>query len=166
MLALHPSPGFTPQISLMWLTGRIWHHREQPCDVQPGPERQPGEEDGDVWLHHGPHRGKSDTLVAITLCHMGFYFTCTSGKEPIVPVIVWKGEEPFFFFFAFNQSNPQSNSFYQVPKFVYHKEEKCKKLSEKRRAKKLLTLHLQTGGVESDDARVCSDQLPYVALFI
>lgn len=75
-------------------------------------------------------------------------------------------EGTLFFFFAFNQSNLQSNSFYQVPKFVYHKEEKCKKLSEKRRAKKLLTLHLQTGGVESDDARVCSDQLPYVALFI
>lgn len=94
-MPLHPSPGFTPQISMIvcvLLTGRIWHHGEQPFDIQPGPEWQPGEEDGDVWLHHGPHRGKSDTLVAITLCQMGFYFTCTSGKEPIV--IVWKEEEP------------------------------------------------------------------------
>lgn len=64
MLPLHPSPGFTPQISLIvcvLLTDRIWHHGEQPCDVLPGPERQPGEEVGDVWLHHGPHRGKSDS---------------------------------------------------------------------------------------------------------
>lgn len=38
--------------------------------------------------------------------------------------------------------------------------------AERQKEGKKLTLRLQSGGVESDDARVCSDHLPYVPLFM
>ncbi|XP_013880836.1 uncharacterized protein LOC106529864 [Austrofundulus limnaeus] len=57
-----------------------------------------------------------------------------------------------------NRSNREKGKgFYRVPKIAVHKGEKCRKLTEKRRKMWISNLHLQSGGAESANARVCSD---------
>ena len=57
-----------------------------------------------------------------------------------------------------NRSNRESEkSYFRVPKIITHKGKKCREFTERRRLKWLANLKLCSKGIESPNARVCSD---------
>ncbi len=57
-----------------------------------------------------------------------------------------------------NRSNRNKDKrFFRIPKEIVHKGDRTREISKRRRAKWLANLSLQSKGVESPHARVCSD---------
>ncbi len=105
----------------------------------------------------------------VTLLHReSAKFRWRAGSEIAEDLPVPSEKMPMFcvVYGCSNRSNREKGKgFYRVPKIVTHKGEKCKKLTEQRHKKWIFNVRLRSGGAESVNARVCSDQLASQLVF-